>query len=97
MHPCIDRVIIVSTASVGTLKKRLPIAALEKAFHSFKVVRYTGRDRRLQAKIIAVGAGNDRLWTAAIQNHASGTCVRCELLHTRSGQVRIAWACCASR
>ena len=63
MHPCINRVIIVPTASVGTLKKRLPIAALEKAFHSFKVVRYTGRDRRLQAKIIAVGAGNDRLWT----------------------------------
>ena len=62
MHPCIDRIVIVSTASVGTLKKFLPIAALEKAFHSFKVVTYTGRDRSLRAKIIAVGAGNDRLW-----------------------------------
>ena len=63
LYPRLDRVVIVSTASVGTLKALLPIAALEKAFHSFKVVTYTGRDRRLRAKIIAVGSGNDRLWT----------------------------------
>jgi len=63
LYPRLDRVVIVSTASVGTLKALLPIAALEKAFHSFKVVTYTGRDRRLRAKIITVGAGNYRLWT----------------------------------
>lgn len=62
LHPSIDRVVIVSTASVGALKKLLPIAALEKAFHSFHVLRYSGPDPRLLSKIIAVGAGSDRLW-----------------------------------
>ena len=63
LHPSIDRVVIVSTASVGTLKKLLPIAALQAAFHSFHVLTYSGPDPRIRAKIIAVGAGSERLWT----------------------------------
>ena len=63
LHPGVDRVVIISTASVGVLKALLPIKALKKAFHSFHVVTYDGRDPRLHAKIIAVGAGSHRPWT----------------------------------
>jgi hypothetical protein len=59
MHPCIDCVVIVSTASVGYLKKFLPLPTLEKAFHSFDIRTYDGPDWRLQSRIVAVGAGNE--------------------------------------
>ena len=50
MHPCIDRVVIVSTASVGSLKKLLPLAVLKRAFHSFDVLTYDGPDPRLEVQ-----------------------------------------------
>ena len=62
MHPCVDRVVIVSTASVGYLKKFLPLPTLEKAFHSFDIRTYDGPDWRLQSRIVAVGAGNELAW-----------------------------------
>ena len=62
LHPCIDRVVIVSMASVGTLKRFLPIAVLKGAFHSFEVVTYNGPDPRLKSRIIAVGAGDEKVW-----------------------------------
>ena len=64
MHPCIDRVVIVSTASVGSLKKLLPITDLKRGFHSFNILTYDGPDPRLRARIIAVGAGKGQVWTA---------------------------------
>ena len=62
MHPCVDRVVIVSTASVGYLKKFLPLPTLEKAFHTFDIRTYDGPDPRLQSRIVAVGAGNEMAW-----------------------------------
>jgi hypothetical protein len=62
LHPCIDRVVIVSTASVGSLKSFLPIAVLKGAFHSFEVITYDGPDPRLKSRIIVVGAGDEKVW-----------------------------------
>jgi hypothetical protein len=62
MHPCIDCVVIVSTASVGSLKTFLPLAVLERGFHSFEIRNYDGPDWRLQSRIVAVGAGNEQVW-----------------------------------
>jgi hypothetical protein len=62
LHSCIDRVVIVSTASVGSLKRFLPIAVLKGAFHSFEVITYNGPDPRLKSRIIAVGAGDEKVW-----------------------------------
>ena len=62
IHPCIDRVDIVSTASVGSLKTLLPLAILKRGFHSFDILTYDGPDPRLRSRIVAVGAGNGRVW-----------------------------------
>ena len=62
MHPCIDRVVIVSAASVGSLKKFLPLPVLKKGFHSLEILTYDGPDPRLQSRIVAVGAGNEQVW-----------------------------------
>jgi hypothetical protein len=68
MHPRVDRVVIVSTASVGTLKKFLPIAILKKNFHSFHVLTYDGPDPRLKSKISAVGTESLKPW-ALLKTH----------------------------
>ena len=65
MHPCIDRVVIVSTASVGSLKTLLPLPILERGFHSFEILTYRGPDPRLRSRIVAVGAGNEQVVAAA--------------------------------
>ena len=57
VHPRIDRVVIVSTAPVGFLKKYLPISALKQASHAFEVHSYGGPDPRLRSRIVMVGAG----------------------------------------
>jgi hypothetical protein len=62
IHPCIDRVVIVSTASVGSLKTLLPLAILKRGFHSFDILTYDGPDPRLRSRIVAVGAGNGQVW-----------------------------------
>src|SRR6516165_3313527 len=62
VHPSIDRVVIVSTASVGYLKKFLPLAILKRGFHSFEILTYSGPDPHLRSRIVAVGAGNQRVW-----------------------------------
>jgi hypothetical protein len=62
LHPCIDRVVIVSTASVGSLKTFLPLAVLKRGFHSFEMRIYDGPDPRLRSRIVAVGAGNEQVW-----------------------------------
>jgi hypothetical protein len=62
MHPCIDRVVIVSTAPVGTLMKFLPLPDLKRGFHSFDILTYDGPDPRLRSRIMAVGAGNEKVW-----------------------------------
>ena len=62
MHPCIDRVVIVSTASVGSLKTLLPLPILERGFHSFEILTYRGPHPHLRSRIVAVGAGNEQVW-----------------------------------
>jgi hypothetical protein len=62
IHPCLDRVVIVSTASVGSLKNLLPLAALKRTFHSLDILTYDGPDPRLRSRIVAVGAGNEQVW-----------------------------------
>jgi hypothetical protein len=55
LHPCVDRVVIVSTASVGTLKYLLPLAVFKRVFHSFDVLTYKGPHPRLKSRIVVVG------------------------------------------
>jgi hypothetical protein len=61
---------MVSTAPVGVLMTRLPIAALQEACYSFRVTTYKGRDPRLRSRIVAVGAGTTRPW-ALLARHES--------------------------
>jgi hypothetical protein len=49
--PHFDRIRIVSDKSVGALKTRLPMVALESASHSFNVIRYKGPEPRLQSRL----------------------------------------------
>jgi hypothetical protein len=62
LHPCIDRVVIVSTASVSSLKMLLPLPILKRGFHSFEILTYSGPHPHLRSTIVAVGAGNQRVW-----------------------------------
>ena len=71
MHPCLDRVVIVSTASVGSLKTFLPYRGLKRDFHSFDILTYDGPDPRLKSRIIAVGAGDEKAWQL-LKRHEQG-------------------------
>jgi hypothetical protein len=62
LWPCFDRVQIVSSESVGALKARLPVAQLQRACHSFNVVRYKGPDPQLQSSIVVVGTRTANSW-----------------------------------
>jgi hypothetical protein len=62
LYPCIDRVVIVSTASVGFLKKVLPLPILKRGFHSIDILTYHGPHPHLRSRIVAVGAGNEKVW-----------------------------------
>ena len=62
LRPCIDRVCIVSAASVGALKHLLPIRDLESASHSFEVLRYQRQHPWLRSRINIVGADNAIPW-----------------------------------
>ena len=54
-----DRVRIVSSASVGALKKTLPIEALEEASHLFNITTYKGPNPGLRSVLTIICAGND--------------------------------------
>jgi hypothetical protein len=56
LHPSYDRVVIVSSRSVGELYVHLPIATLRRASHSFDVLTYNGPDPRLRSRIVLVGS-----------------------------------------
>ena len=59
--PLLDRVVIVSTMSVGGLKKRLPITALEQVSHKLDFLTYRGSHPQLQSIITLTGThGTDR-------------------------------------
>lgn len=62
LRPCIDRVCIVSAASVGALKRVLPIYELERTCHSLEILRYQGPDPRLCSRITIVCAGTASPW-----------------------------------
>jgi hypothetical protein len=59
MRTGFDRVRIVSSASVGALKKMLPMQALEGASHRFQITRYKGLNHRLRSDLTIICAGND--------------------------------------
>src|SRR5262249_18002324 len=56
VQPCFDRVVIVSSAPVGKLKKVLPMTALQLACHSLVLLRYRGPDPRLSSHRILAPA-----------------------------------------
>jgi hypothetical protein len=62
LQPCIDRVEIVSRASVGAIKTFLPVAELKAATHIFDVRRYTGKDPGLKSRLVVVGTRSSDPW-----------------------------------
>jgi hypothetical protein len=68
LRPCLDRVTIVSSATVGALKHFLPMAALAKVSHSFTINTYTGPDPCLQSRIIIVGTHTSDPWSLLAQH-----------------------------
>jgi len=56
LRPCLDKVRIVSSATVGALKTLLPIGDLKQASHKCDVVKPRGRDPRLRSIVWFVGA-----------------------------------------
>jgi hypothetical protein len=62
VRPGLDRVRIVSSASVGALKNLLPMGDLERTSHSVDIMRYERPDPRLRSKITIVGAHNPDPW-----------------------------------
>ena len=63
LRPCFDRVTIVSSATVATLKYRLPMQKLAKISHSFNVTSYSGQDPGLRSRIIVVGTHSLNPWS----------------------------------
>ena len=51
-----DRVVIVSSAPVGVLKRKLPLQMLEAASHSFDVITYRGEHPRMRSMLVVVCA-----------------------------------------
>jgi hypothetical protein len=70
LQPCFDRVEIVSSAPVGKLKARLPVAALELACHRFELLTYTGPDPRLRSRIVTVGSHAANPWPVLARHEA---------------------------
>jgi hypothetical protein len=68
LRPCFDRVNIVSSATVGALKRLLPMAALARVSHSFDIITYDGPDPRLRSRIVAVGTHSSNLWSLLAQH-----------------------------
>jgi len=62
LRPRYDAVRIVSSATVGSLKTRLPIADLKKASHKFDVVRYRGKYPGLRSEIRVTGTDDLSPW-----------------------------------
>jgi hypothetical protein len=62
LRPRYDAVRIASSATVGTLKKWLPIADLKKASHRFDVVRYRGKYPGLRSEIRVTGTDDLSPW-----------------------------------
>lgn len=58
LSPRLDRIVIVSTVPVGTLKTLLPRPALEQACHSFNIVRCGGPHPLLRSRIVLTCAGD---------------------------------------
>lgn len=58
LRPRIDRVLIVSSMSVGRLRASLPIAAAKEASHHFEVETYRGEDLRMQSTVVLTCAPN---------------------------------------
>jgi len=70
LQPCLDRVEIVSSASVGKLKNLLPIAALELACHRLELRTYRGPDPRLRSRVIIVGLHSANPWPILARHEA---------------------------
>jgi hypothetical protein len=70
LQPCFDRVEIVSSAPVGKLRTRLPIAALELTCHSFDLWTYRGPDPRLRSRIVIVGSQAANPWPILARHEA---------------------------
>jgi hypothetical protein len=56
--PRLDKVRVVSSATVGALKKMLPIDDLKRASHAADVETHRGKDPRLRSTVWFVGAGD---------------------------------------
>jgi hypothetical protein len=56
LRPGFDRVRIVSSATVGTLKKLLPIDGLRRTSHEADVVTHPSQDPGLRSTVWFVGA-----------------------------------------
>src|SRR5947209_8655384 len=73
LRPCFDRVVFVSTKPVAALLVLLPVATLKQVSHSFDVIRYQGRDPRLQSRLILVcGYSLEPLLILASYNNCLG-------------------------
>jgi len=70
LQPCFDRVEIVSSATVGKLRTRLPIAALEQTCHKFDLRTYTGEHPRLRSRIVIVGTHTANPWPILARHEA---------------------------
>jgi hypothetical protein len=62
LRPRYDAVRIVSSVTVGALKKQLPIADLKKANHKFAVVTHKGPDPTLRSEIRITGTDDLSSW-----------------------------------
>jgi hypothetical protein len=62
LRPGYDAVRIVSSATVGSLKTRLPIANLKKASHKFDVVRFRDKFSGLRSEIRVTGTDDLSPW-----------------------------------
>src|SRR5215467_5151115 len=68
--PCLDRVEIISSRSVGFLKHCLPIGKLEAASHAFNIIRYDGPDSRLSSRVVVVGTHATDPFSILLQHEA---------------------------
>lgn len=62
LHPCIDRVTIVSPFSVGRLKQRLPISDLKQASHAFEVISPKRFNPRVGSVLLLTGTNSLNPW-----------------------------------
>ena len=90
MHPCVDRVVIVSTASVGSLKKSLPLSVLKKGFHCFDILTYGGPDPRLRSSASisdGINAAISVCRPSQAPRYRRAICLVCPRSITRNGEV----------